>query len=924
MSVQVLVDTVAVSLPIDPPPSEAEIDARLTALGPALSADEETIEAARRELHSRYRVVMDLGRTLEEEGHEPWLAARRGVIEWYYWPRYRQYLLRRGWPPLVVGTLDRATDDLLDLLGNPSAGNAWKRRGLVMGDVQSGKTATYTALIAKAADAGYRMVILLTGTLENVRRQTQLRLDEGFVGFDSGGWLTRMGIGRTALVGVGQINQKRQAIVFTSRTYDFRTVVVEALNLGIDAVNEPILVVCKKNAAVLRNLTMWLRSRSGDRSGRIAHPMLLIDDEADNASVNTRMTPDDTTAINRGIRDLLAIFHRSTYVGFTATPFANIFIDPDTTDEMLGDDLFPADFIHVLEPPTNYVGMNVLFADTDGEQPEPLAGSVAAQVLRVIEDADDWMPADHKKDYLVEGLPDSLTWALATFLLSTAIRDLRAIDGDDGGGGGLHRSMLVNVTRFTDIQNALASTLHNALDGIRNAVKLYGALDPVEAQSSSEVIAFLRKVFDEEFGHAGKPWGRVLHVLHEAISPVTVRAVNQSTGAASLDYTVVNELPGLRVIAVGGNSLSRGLTLEGLAVSYFLRNSRTYDTLMQMGRWFGYRDGYGDLCRVWLTEEAEGWYRHISAATRELRQDFRRMHARGAAPREFGLRVRRHPDTLMITARNKMATGMNVEGVVREISLDGRMVETSRLYADRRRNEENLEYVRRFISGMTGRPDSPHGSAVLWHGVSADKVGVLLRAFRTHPLNHDYQGDSIADMLDESASQERGLSRWAVALISAGDGEPVDLPPPVGTVPTQVRHVREDRDRGSLLVSGRSARVGTRRDVRHGLTLPQWLDLVAQAEDRDPRKVSEDACREEFSLPLLVIYLLRGVIRQPDKSTLDYRERLILPALALHFPGVKTVGEERVVSYRLNRIAQRELLPDIDDDDDWRDYEDLD
>lgn len=922
MSARVLVDTVAISLPIDPPPSEAEINARLAALGPALGADEEAIELARRELHSRYRVVMDLGRTIEAEGHEPWLAARRGRVEWYYWPRFRQHLMRRAWPPLVVGTLDRTTDDLLDLLGDPAVETSWKRRGLVMGDVQSGKTATYTALIAKAADAGYRMVILLTGTLENVRRQTQQRLDEGFVGFDSGGWLTRKGIGRTARVGVGLIDQQRQAIVFTSRTYDFRTAVVESLNLGIDAVNEPILVVCKKNVAVLRNLTHWLRSRSGDRAGRIAHPLLLIDDEADNASVNTKTAPDDTTAINRGIRDLLSIFRRSTYVGFTATPFANIFIDPDTTGEMLGDDLFPADFIHVLEPPNNYVGMNMLFAGTDGEHPDPAAGTAAAGVLRVIDDADDWLPASHSKDYQPDDLPGSLIWALATFLLSTAIRDLRYADGDEDGGGGIHRSMLVNVTRFTALQNVIASLLHNALDKIRDAVKLYGALPFDEGERSSDVIALLRSVFDAEFSHAGKPWPRVLTTLHDAISPVTVRAVNQTTRAASLDYTVVNESPGLRVIAVGGNSLSRGLTLEGLSVSYFLRNSRTYDTLMQMGRWFGYRDGYDDLCRVWLTEEAEGWYRHISDATRELRRDFRRMHALGAAPREFGLRVRRHPDTLMITARNKMATGMNVEGVVREISLDGRLVETSKLYSDRRRNVENLDCIQLFLGGMLGRVESPHGSAILWRDVSGADVGGLLRSFRFHPMNHDIQGDSIADVLTDAAGGDGGFGRWSVALISAGTGECIDLPAPIGTVPTQRRRVKENTEQHALLVSGRSARVGTRRDVRHGLTLPQWEELVARA--GGPDNVDESDCRVQLSAPLLVIYLLRGEVLQPDKSKTEFRHGLVLPALAMHFPGVETVGEERPISYRLNRIAQRELLPDIEDEEDPLDDDDLD
>ena len=153
-----------------------------------------------------------------------------------------------------------------------------------------------------------------------------------------------------------------------------------------------------------------------------------------------------------------------------------------------------------------------------------------------------------------------------------------------------------------------------------------------------------------------------------------MQAVNQGTGAASLDYSIADKPPGVRVIAVGGNSLSRGLTLEGLTTSYFLRNAKAYDTLLQMGRWFGYRDGFADVCRLWLTDEADGWYQHVTEATAELKRDFARMKRRKATPREFGLRVRTHPDTLIITARNKMATGMDVVGE-RDISLMGRMIE---------------------------------------------------------------------------------------------------------------------------------------------------------------------------------------------------------------------------------------------------------
>ena len=289
---EMLAAAVTNMLPLDPAPSEAAIDAALEGIVRGFRADEALAQEARRLLHARFAVRMDVGQTLvSEEVHEPWLARRRATIDPFYWSRYREALLREGWGPLVTATLDQATNQLVDLMGDPEQTTAWKRRGLVVGDVQSGKTATYAALICKAADAGYRMVILLTGMLENVRRQTQERLDAAFVGLDSRDFLTIGQLGRKKHIGVGLINPSRDGIVFTSRDYDFRRTTASALNISLASVKEPVLVVAKKNKAVLQRLAAWLRAFNQDRDGRIDLPMLLVDDEADNASINTRLNP---------------------------------------------------------------------------------------------------------------------------------------------------------------------------------------------------------------------------------------------------------------------------------------------------------------------------------------------------------------------------------------------------------------------------------------------------------------------------------------------------------------------------------------------------------------------------------------------------------------------------------------------------------
>lgn len=911
VTVESLADAVVTLLRLTPPPAEAEIDAVLQRMGAAFGASSDTIAATRRLLHARFEIRMDLGDTLtNHDGHLPWLAGRRSEIDPFYWNRYRQLLLKSGWPPLVAATLDRSTDDLLDLLGNPLDESPWARRGLVMGDVQSGKTASYAALMCKAADTKYRMIVLLTGTLENVRRQTQERLDSALIGFDSRDFLSVGGsLGQKRHIGVGLIDGRRDGVVFTSREHDFRKQAASALNISLNSIDAPVLVVTKKNKGVLTRLAAWLRAYNADRDGKIDMPLLLIDDEADNASVNTKQDLRQMTSINEAIRDLLSMFRRSSYVGFTATPFANIFIDPDAKSDWVGDDLFPRDFIHVLEAPTNYVGMDKLFKPADVNEEGEL--EAAPSITRTIDDADDWLPAGHKSDFEPSDLPETLRTALRAFLITCAIRDIRS-EATPRTGGGIHRTMLVNVSHLTAVQNRVADALHLELEVIRQAVRLHGALPAEAAARQSSEVAQLAQTFHDEFADCPESWTDVLAGLHAAIAPVRVQPVNASTGSKSLDYSAADEPPGVRVVAVGGNSLSRGLTLEGLCVSYFLRNSRAYDTLLQMGRWFGYRPGYGDICRLWLTEEAEGWYRHIAEATGELKRDFARMKRRKATPKEFGLRVRTHPDTLLITARNKMATGVDL-AVSHDVSVVGRGLESARLYSDSVRNAHNQEQIERLFSGLIrerGEPvESPWGGALLWREVPAEMVAAFLDEFSIHPLNFAFQADSIAAFLREDAASEKRLLRsWTVALPTVGKAAPHKIDSlPGRTILTRQRVVKFNRDDSSLLVSGRSARVGGKADVRHGI-LPANLPAGVEAEDE---------IRALMDAPLLLTYFLRGMERAvKTRAETSFRNGLILPALGLHFPGVPDPNApKRYVRYRLNRVAQKEMFDaDLGDD----------
>jgi Z1 domain len=870
---------VSATLPPDRRPTEDEIESLATAIRTAFPVTDNEFEQVLRTLHAKLAIGMDLGTALVAIDYAPWLANRKAEIDPYYWERFRKMLLRDGRAPLVLTTLDSVTDDILDLTGDPLHPGRWARRGLVIGHVQSGKTEAYTALICKAADAGYRLIILLTGSLENLRRQTQTRLDEGFVGLDSSDRLKVQAANRA--VGVGLIDRRRAAGVFTSKSRDFSKALMNQLGFRLDAFVEPVLVVLKKNKRLLENLHEWLAGYNAGQDGRVSAPLLLIDDEADSASINTAAEGDDPTKVNEQIRKLLTLFTQSAYVGFTATPFANVFIDPDSDAGMLGDDLFPKDFIYALESPSNYWGSEKVFGL--GDRP-----------VWPIEDAEPFFPSGHRADYFVPGLPESLIEAVRSFVLATTIRDLRQQVPP-------HRSMLVNVSSFTRVQDQVATLIEDYLRALQRDIRNFAALDEADAMANPS-IASLQRTWETEFREAGFTWREVQLALPASTLPIVVKAVNQRTGAASLDYRDNGE-QGLRVIAVGGNSLSRGLTLEGLTTSYFYRHSQMYDTLLQMGRWFGYRDGYEDVCRIWMTEETQGYYAYIAQAADELRAEVKRMRRLDMTPRDFGLKVRSHPDALLVTATNKMRRSNEI---VRDISLDDQLLETSRLRSAPGTIRANADTVTRWLDALvrTRGAAQPSPSGVpSWTGVSAAEIADLLSAFETHPLNTDFQSDEIAKYL-RTGSQPI-LAEWDVALPGGSGSEDR-----IGgeSVRHRIRKVVLKPDTGSILVNGANARVGSPSDERDGLSKAVVDELQARYAGKT---VPGMEYRHRRSRPLLLIHAIDPVIARTG-ATRGETDPLptggaTLFALGLSFPPFDDRDIRQRVIYRVNLVGWRSL-----------------
>lgn len=896
-----IVRMASAGLPPDRIATEQEVTFLVTQLAALTNAKPEELTQALRIMHSIRLVRMDTGFALAER-HTPWLDARRASLDFHYWTRL-QLQLRAGLSPNVVTALHRTTDELLDLLGNPADPATWTRRGLVMGDVQSGKTATYSALICKAADAGYRFVVLLTGTLETLRRQTQRRLDFSFVGFDSSEQLKKNG--KNLHVGVGLLNGTRQASVFTSTAKDFSVSTVQALGLSLSALKEPALVVVKKHTRILANLIHWLRSYNAPPGGgAIDVPFLLIDDEADYASINTNDADCYPTAVNSRVRELLALFRQTAYVGFTATPFANIFVDPDSDDEMLGDDLFPRHFIYALQAPTNYVGPRHYFQqDSSGSSP-----------LRDITDLEDFLPAAHKASFTMTALPPSLVDALGSFVLANAVRDLR-------GHAKTHRSMLVNISQYTAVQDCAEGLVHSELQRMKDDVRHF-ALLPHDTAMTSPVLRHLHDVWVREYSSCEFSWEAVAAVLHEAIQPITTRAVNQRTGPGALDYDA-HAQAGLRVVAVGGNSLSRGLTLEGLMTSYFCRRTQLYDTLLQMGRWFGYRPEYDELCRVWMTSESRDWFEHITDATEELRDELREMKRLGRTPQDFGLAVRSHPDALLVTARNKMRTAVEVTRIV---SLDHQAFESVELPAQLEASALNRTRVEHFLRGLIARSgwNASTSSPKLIAGARRAEIAELLKAFQVPATEFCFNPVSIAQLLE--STDEPVLDEWDVA-IPEGEGIPVSF---AGLrVAPQKRSVRFHETSNTLVVSGNRRRVGSRGVDALGLSADERADAEALAleaartaarESNTPEptrvNVADKYYRLQRKRPLLVLHLLQGHRDDLGPPLPDHCGAGPLVAIGLSFPKLGDSVSARTVKYRINVVKARELLQaDLETDD---------
>jgi Z1 domain len=845
------------------------------------------LELVARRLSERLNIDVDRGAVITSADYQPWLADIRREIEWDRWLAYKQLLIKQGRPLRVIDKLDELTDVILDLAGNPALEGLWARRGLVLGDVQSGKTGTYLGLFNKAADVGYRLIILLAGNTEALRQQTQARVDEAFIGRDSSRQFARKGtdITPSKLIGVGTIRKDlAQSVGMTTTLRDFRRSSYEATNITIQTnAAHPYVFVVKKNKSILNALIAWLKEQAASSGGGLSVPVLLLDDESDYASINTKEDT-DPTAINQAIRNVLALFSRSSYIAFTATPFANIFVDHG-----IENDLFPRNFVYSLEAPSNYVGSVATFGTSD---------EVRTDGLHELDDVDDLIPIGHRSQLLVSELPESLLNAVRTFLLSNAIRDLRD-DADQ------RRSMLVNVSRYKNVQRQVFDLLSDQVSRIRAAVELHHA----EHATGHSEIAALRRQFEAEYSQSGEAWRDVVAILPSSTSDVRVLLFN-SDKDIRLDQDDLSWDRPTRMIAVGGDVLSRGLTLDGLCVSYFYRRVAASDTLMQMARWFGYRDGYKDLCRLWINTESADNYRFSADAIEDLRTDLRLMLRQQRTPEDFGLAVRKHPGALLITARNKMK---NAQIARKVIGLAGRRLETTSLVTDQRGSTVDVESRNRhaLLSLVAVAEETAEYLATRagWHRwLALDKAHIadFLDGY-VAPLSDPFFSGSTLSVWTRR-NRVPSFATWDLVIAK---GQVQASIAHIGSrhFPLSKRNLTPEED--LVRVSGKSRRLAGPTDLK-GLVDKELGDIAeAEFKEANPgRATQERIYYPHLERPALVVYALERTAKRDD----------YLVALKVAIPGDPTdvKNSDGEVEYLINTVAQEQWLTEFqgaDDDD---------
>lgn len=655
-----------------------------------------------------------------------------------YFGAFQRFLVDvRRWPKSTVGTLSETSLDLIRQLPKPEAVDQFQGRGLVLGYIQSGKTANMAALIARAADEGYKLFIVFSGFWKDLRAQTQRRLDQEIVGESDEAsdspfvehdaeiprWvrLTQSGLEGDFFPGPNDLNPKT-----------------------------PKLAVIKKNKRI-EDLKNWLERSPVPLKDL---PAIIIDDEADQGSIDTnygRVDDDgehiDPSSTNRRIRELLKLLPKCIYIGFTATPFANVLIDANE------DDLYPRDFIATLPEPPGYFGPRKLFGL--GMEPSDLSPDEAEKprldVIRYVKDDD----LDEIDQVLESGgnCPKVLSDALLAFILSSCGRLARGQDKT-------HFSMLVHPSQRTDPHRIFAGAISDELELLKGAAirpaRFPDLIRRARDMWESDFQRVTMEQDDPELAEYGFDFEKIWKFAKSVTEAIEVKILNNNS-QDKLDYSGYPK----RYIVVGGNRLSRGLTLEGLSVSVFTRTANQYDTLLQMGRWFGYRPQYYDLTRIYVDKQMAERFAELARVEDELRADLRKYSQQPHPPTPLQLKpiIRSHP-TMAVTSRMKMGAGRSIH-----ISFQNTTQQTVSFPVENKSLlHKNLEAGKAFISNLPAvwHSASDEG-AHIWTDIPATSIIEFINEYEFSREARDVNRQNLASYITRQNNKDE-LVLWDIVL----------------------------------------------------------------------------------------------------------------------------------------------------------------
>jgi vacuolar-type H+-ATPase subunit F/Vma7 len=827
-------------------------------------------EIAVKEYLSNNPIDIDPSNCLTKEGFKTWLTSeRKDKIEWNYSKRYFTLLENSGRSEKVVNETINSSYEILEKMGDPKSDTPFYVKGLVVGSVQSGKTGNFNAVINRSIDAGYGLIIVLSGIMEDLRSQTQLRIESDVIGTGiidiSSETKGVKGVGKITRFGNQGDTSVNQVFGITSYKSDFSKSLIDA-DFNIDHTN---VLVCKKNVSVLRNLIVWLHDYLEENKDRHNIPLLILDDEADNASLNNEGAKgrEYASKTNGHIRALLDLFTRKTYLGYTATPFANVLQDRNEVPEnkwtvgykLKGeneekhltqvDNIFPDDFIVLLNPPSNYIGAKQIFetfepienkagskiplveivADTVTEFPSRIDKEtlIGVQSFRTKDEFDEnggYLSYENYKDYISstrasktgddfpKTIPKSLMDSVMCFILSIAVRESRKQKMIYSASYMPHHTMLIHISRFSLWQNTTRDLLRDYINELQSKIEnethtspesVFSVLEQIWYKYYSHIIesieSYLPKGYHDEF-LIPITYESLKKYLPDAINNIEVKAINSIT-KDSLEYPKNSPK---KIIAVGGNRLSRGFTLEGLTINYFIRSTDYSDTLLQMGRWFGYRPGYLDCCKLFTTQDSKDKFDSTTRTIEELEVEFRKMEAKNKTPNNFVLRVRKHPGTLKITRPSILRLTNEVKW-----SYQDELEQTTIFNIEKEKINSVWKTFKENIA-----PKLSESSTTGFIEYKTDIQGVINILSSENNFDKDSK-DSMIKFL-ELCHEKNLLNDWTVALKTTGRGsklEDLKLNEPYGVDlsirrgPTNHNDINYFVDNKKFKASGKSANI---------------------------------------------------------------------------------------------------------------------